>query len=60
MRISLSMYLSVIDGNEVVRIKDYNHQRTFFEGRKFMCPCIQSDVMAVYTRDGRIVIEVVE
>jgi hypothetical protein len=60
---NLSMFLTVIDGQETIRIKNYNSGRTEFEGPKFMCPFIDADVIAVYTikegsTAGRIIIEV--
>ena len=58
MRISLSMFLSPIDGGEAVRITDYNNKRTLFEGKKVMCPPFDVDVIGVWTNNGRIIIEV--
>lgn len=58
MRISLSMFLSPIDGGEVVRITNYNDKRTLFEGKKVMCPSFDVDVIGVWTNNGRIIIEV--
>lgn len=59
MKISLSMFLSPIDGGEVVRITDYNNRRTLFEGKKVMCPSFDVDVVSVWTCNERIIIEVV-
>lgn len=58
MNISLNMFLSPIDGGEVVRIKDHNNQRTLFEGKKVMCPFFDVDVVCVWTNNERIIIEV--
>ena len=58
MQISLSMFLSPIDGGEVVRITDYNNRRTLFEGKKVMCPSFDVDVVSVWTNNGKIIIEV--
>lgn len=58
MKVRLSTFLSPIDGGEIVRIADYNNKRTMFEGKKVMCPYFAYDVIAVWTSNGRIVIEV--
>ena len=58
MKMTLSMFLSVIDGGEVVRITDYNNHRTMFEGKKVMCPTFDVDVIGVWTNNERIIIEV--
>lgn len=58
MRMNLSIFLSVIDGAEVIRIKDYNNGRTMFEGKKVMCPFFDVNVIGVWTSNGRIIIEV--
>ena len=58
MKMNLSMFLSPIDSGEIVKITDYNSQRTMFEGKKFMCPFFDVDVIGVWTRNGRIIIEV--
>lgn len=58
MRMSLSMFLSPIDGGEIVRIAHSNSKRTMFEGKKFMCPFFDVDVVGVWTNNGKIVIEV--
>jgi len=58
MKINLSMFLSVIDGGEVIRIADYNNHRTMFEGKKVMCPFFDVDVIGVWTNNGKIIIEV--
>ena len=52
------MFLSSIDGGEVVRITDYNNRRTMFEGKKAMCPFFNVDVIGVWTNSGKIIIEV--
>jgi hypothetical protein len=59
MQISLSIFLSPIDGGEVVRITNHNDRRTLFEGKKVMCPSFDVDVVSVWTGNGRIIIEVV-
>lgn len=58
MKITLAQFLTVIDGSEVIRITDHNSQRTLFEGAKFMCEYFYVYVYGVYTKSGRIVIEV--
>ena len=58
MKISLSLFLSVIDGGEVVRITNYNNHSTMFEGKKIMCPFFDVDVIGVWTNNGKIIIEV--
>lgn len=58
MTLSLSAFLSPIDGGELVRIKDHNNQRTLFEGKKVMCPFFDVDVVGVWTNNERIIIEV--
>lgn len=58
MRVRLSTLLAPIDGGEIVRITDHNTKRTMFEGKKVMCPYFAYDVVAVWTNNGRIVIEV--
>lgn len=59
MRLSLSMFLLPIDGEEIVRITNHNNKQTMFEGKKVMCPFFDVDVIGVWTNNGRIVIEVV-
>jgi hypothetical protein len=54
------MFLSPIDGGEIVRITRYNDKRTMFEGKKVMCPFFDVEVVGVWTNNGRIIIEVVE
>jgi hypothetical protein len=54
----LSTFLFLIDGGEIVRITGHNTKRTMFEGIKVMCPYFDVDVVAVWTNNGRIVIEV--
>ena len=60
MRVNLAMFLSPIDGGEIVRITRYNDKRTMFEGKKVMCPFFDVEVVGVWTNNGRIIIEVVE
>lgn len=55
---NLSTFLFPVDGGEIVRITDHNTKRTMFEGKKVMCPYFDVDVVAVWTNNGRIVIEV--
>ena len=58
MKMNLSMFLSVIDGGEVVRITNYNSRETMFEGKKDVCPFFDVDVIGVCTSDRKIIIEV--
>lgn len=58
MKMHLSTFLSPIDDGEIVRITDHNNKRTMFEGKKAMCPYFAYDVVAVWTSNGRIIIEV--
>ena len=58
MRISLSMFLQVIDGGETIRVTDYNKKMTMYEGKKVDCPFFNVDVIGVWTLDGKMVIEV--
>lgn len=58
MKMSLSMFLSVIDGGEMIRVTNYNNHCTMFEGKKFECPYFDVDVVGVWTTDKKIIIEV--
>lgn len=55
---SLSMFLSVIDGEEFVRVTDYNNRTTMYDGKKVNCPFFDVDVVGVWTLDRKMIIEV--
>ena len=59
MRVNLSVFLSVIDGGEEIRIWNYNTKTTAYTGKKVDCPHIDADVISVWTMGNKIVIEVV-
>ena len=57
MKMNLSMFLSVVDGAENIKI--IRHQvHTLYEGAKVNCPFIDADVVGVWTVGGKIIIEV--
>jgi hypothetical protein len=58
MRMNLSLFLSVIDGGEMIRVTNYNNHGTMYEGKKVCCPFFDVDVINVWTNDGKIIIEV--
>ncbi len=58
MKMSLSMFLQVIDGGETIRVADYNKRMTMYEGKKVDCPFFNVDVISVWVLDGKMVIEV--
>lgn len=58
MRMHLSVFLSVIDGGENIRVASYNDHHSLFDGKKVDCPYIDAEVVGVWTAGGKIIIEV--
>lgn len=59
MIMNLSMFLSVIDGGENIRVTSHNDRHAIYEGKKVDCPFIDAEVIVVWAdRGGKIIIEV--
>ena len=57
MRMNLSMFLSVVDGLERIKVRS-GYAGTMFVGQKYNCPFFDVEVVGVWTEDNMIVIEV--
>ena len=59
MRISLSAFLNLVDGFDDIKVVDqHNGLKTIYEGKRTYCPFIEGDVFCVFTKSGKIVVEV--
>ena len=51
-------YIAVIDGSEEIKIKNYATGKTLYKGEKRNAPVFLAAVLAVYTENGKIIIEI--
>jgi hypothetical protein len=51
-------YITVIDGSEEIKIKNFGNGKTLYKGEKRYAPAFIAIVIAVYTENGKIIIEI--
>lgn len=49
MEMNFGFFMSVIDGQQIIKVEDYNTRKLMYEGKKVDCPCFDIIVIGVWT-----------
>lgn len=56
---NLIKLLDKIDGTQELKIIATNSQKVLYSGEKFSAPCVGWEVVGIYTRENKLVLEVI-